>query len=412
MLRNYLKIAWKVLLRRKFFTFVSLFGISFTLLVLLIVSAFVDQMFKPFRPGSKLDRCLFANQIKLKGENTEVWSYPSYYFLDRYVRAMRTPEAVSIYTSASDVITYIGNRKLTLRLKYTDAAFWDMVGFTFLEGRPFDSGMVENADYVAVIDDRTRRELFGAGSALGEHVETGSGVYRVIGVIPREEIANAMINAGIYAPITTSQSAMTRTSLFTNCSAFILAADKSGFDAVRVEHQQRLDQAHRDYEGEWDTIECPLQTSSHLIANQAWGGANETDPSLMLAGIIGLMVLFMLFPAINLVNMNVSRIIERSSEIGVRKAFGASSWTLVVQFLVENLVLTLIGGIVAVVMAAVALEIITDSGMLPFGTLRLNLSILFYGLLLCFVFGIVSGVLPAYKMSRLHPVEALKGADV
>ena len=53
----------------------------------------------------------------------------------------------------------------------------------------------------------------------------------------------------------------------------------------------------------------------------------------------------MLLPAINLVNLNVSRILERASEIGVRKAFGASSRTLVGQFVVENVVLTLVGGV-------------------------------------------------------------------
>ena len=56
-------------------------------------------------------------------------------------------------------------------------------------------------------------------------------------------------------------------------------------------------------------------------------------------------LLFMALPAMNLVNLNISRILERASEIGVRKAFGASSWTLVGQFLVENLILTLVGSV-------------------------------------------------------------------
>ena len=54
----------------------------------------------------------------------------------------------------------------------------------------------------------------------------------------------------------------------------------------------------------------------------------------------------MLLPTVNLININVSRIMERASEIGVRKAFGASSRTLVGQFIVENLILTLVGGAV------------------------------------------------------------------
>ena len=98
MLKNYIKIAWKVLLRRKFFTFVSLFGISFTLLVLMVVAALVDHVSSPAAAGSKFDRCLHIMRIHLKGEKIEVASYPSYYFLDRYVRTMKRPEAVSIHS--------------------------------------------------------------------------------------------------------------------------------------------------------------------------------------------------------------------------------------------------------------------------------------------------------------------------
>ena len=62
---------------------------------------------------------------------------------------------------------------------------------------------------------------------------------------------------------------------------------------------------------------------------------------------IGVFILLvMLLPTLNLININVTRIMERSSEIGVRKAFGASSRTLVYQFIVENIILTLIGGII------------------------------------------------------------------
>jgi putative ABC transport system permease protein len=59
----------------------------------------------------------------------------------------------------------------------------------------------------------------------------------------------------------------------------------------------------------------------------------------------------MLLPTLNLVNVNITRIMERSSEIGVRKAFGASSRTLVYQFIVENLILTFLGGFIGMVLS-------------------------------------------------------------
>jgi putative ABC transport system permease protein len=73
------------------------------------------------------------------------------------------------------------------------------------------------------------------------------------------------------------------------------------------------------------------------------------------------MLLFMLLPALNLVNLNSSRIMERSSEIGVRKAFGATSSTLALQFIVENIVLTLLGGALGLILAYGVLQMIEAS---------------------------------------------------
>jgi putative ABC transport system permease protein len=109
------------------------------------------------------------------------------------------------------------------------------------------------------------------------------------------------------------------------------------------------------------------------------------------------------------VNLNVSRILERASEIGVRKAFGASSWTLVGQFLVENVVLTLLGAAAGTVVAAAGLALVNASGAIPYVDLGLNYRVLGWGVLLALAFALLSGVYPAWRMSRLHPVDALRG---
>src|SRR6476661_3095285 len=100
MLLNYLKIAWKVLLRRKFFTFISLFGVSFTLMILLVVMALFDQMTGPNAPEKRIDRMLFVNTIRHEMVDNHGWmNMPaSIYFIDRYVRSMKTPEKVGLIT--------------------------------------------------------------------------------------------------------------------------------------------------------------------------------------------------------------------------------------------------------------------------------------------------------------------------
>ena len=69
MLMNYWKIALKVLGRRKFFTFISLFGISFTLMVLMVVSAFLDNALAPGAPETRLDRTLHVARMKMSGDH-------------------------------------------------------------------------------------------------------------------------------------------------------------------------------------------------------------------------------------------------------------------------------------------------------------------------------------------------------
>ncbi len=408
MLKNYLKIAYKVLLRQKFFTFVSLFGISITLTILFVVVAMVDTVLSPGGRGSKLDRSLFIEQIYLGTENRQIQTLPSYQLLDHYVRPMKTPEAVSIVSENRSMAVYVGGRKLQLDLKYTDAAFWDIVGMRFIEGVPYNKSQVDNADAVAVISDRTREEVFGEGPSVGEYIETTSGTFRVIGVVPQREMPGQLVYADIWAPITQSPQTISRTEPYGSQKAIVLPATEADAPAVRDEFARQLDAIRTDLAGEWDSVTCVIASPIEL-ATQEFGMTRSGGVSMAIATFVVLMVLFMLLPAMNLINMNISRIFERSSEIGVRKAFGASSSMLVWQFIVENVVLTLAGGVLAVILSLITLHILNTSGVIPFAQFELNWRVLAYSLVLSVFFGVFSGVLPAYRMSRLHPVEALRG---
>jgi putative ABC transport system permease protein len=411
MLKNYIKIALKVLLRRKFFTFVSLFGISFTLLVLMVIIAFADHIFSPVKSGSVLDRTLVIGRIEIQGERMHVSSFPSYYFLDKYVRTMKQPETISFHSRPSVTAIYTHNKKLELQLKFTDANFWDIVEFDFAEGGPFTESMVTNVDNVAVITERVRKQIFGNDSVIGKYLETTTGNYRVVGVIPNRDVRLETSHSDIYVPATTSESALQNTRLFSNYMCYLSAENKSDFNAIRTEFENRKEQVLKDYEDKYDLLICDLKTQKEIQTQQIMGFDSETSSIVVFSGVIALMILFMSFPAINLININISRIIERSSEIGIRKAFGASSKTLVGQFMVENVILTLIGGLIAFLLSIIVLKIIGDSGIIPYGQFGMNIRVFSYCLLVSLFFGLFSGVLPAYKMSKLHPVDALKGVE-
>src|SRR5262245_31305513 len=122
MLRNYLKIAVKVLLRRKFFTFISLFGISFTLIVLIVINALLDHAFGPLAPELKTDRMLgiYTVRMEVPNSNGARTGTAPYWFLDRYVRTLSTPEKVSVFSSQRTVGAFIDGVKQILFLKHTD----------------------------------------------------------------------------------------------------------------------------------------------------------------------------------------------------------------------------------------------------------------------------------------------------
>lgn len=420
MLKNYIKIAFKVLLRRKFFTVVSLFGISCTLLVLMIATAFFEHFSRPAEPGTKMYNSMLIAMIELKkvrGDHgsSVMHTYPSYYFIDRYVKSMITPKKVSIHSRPVDYAYYLNNKKNFMRVKYADAAFWDITEFDFVDGRPFNQSEVDNAAFVIVITDRLAREYFGSFDPIGKEIELANKFYKVVGVIPNEEIPSWEAYADAYVPVTTSEEDLNNPRPHGRYTAHILADDRDSFAAIKKEIKSKLWGEAPEGIDEYDSVKVMVGTLAEVAAAAIFGGGPDDFDNAWTYAIITiilLMILFMLLPSINLVNINISRIIERSSEIGIRKAFGASAKSLVVQFIVENLILTIIGGVIGFILSYFALDLITDSGLLPFGNFSINIRIFLLSLGITVFFGLFSGVYPAYKMSRLHPVEALRGVDL
>ncbi|WP_460503643.1 ABC transporter permease, partial [Hymenobacter agri] len=205
MLLSYLKIAWKVLQRRKFFTFISLFGISFTLMILLVVYALFDYTVGPQMPEKRLDRLLFSSEMVIQGEGTENMGRPSFSFLEHHIRPLRTPEAVSISSGPGTVVSYVGNAKLKLDQRYTDAEFWQMLDFDFVEGRPYNAAEQRAGALVTVLNESTARRYFGtARGVVGRSIVADEVRYKVVGVVRDVPAARRFTYAEVWMPLSTS----------------------------------------------------------------------------------------------------------------------------------------------------------------------------------------------------------------
>ncbi|MEO6726828.1 MAG: ABC transporter permease [Blastocatellia bacterium] len=416
MLKNYLKIAFKVFLRRKFFTFISLFAISFTLVVLMVAAAFLDHTFAPHAPENKQDRTLGVFFMEMKSPNDDsTWNGTAGYgFLDRYVRTLPNVERVSIFSEPDLIHSYQNGEKIPAYIKRTDGAFWQILEFNFLEGVPFTETDDKNANAVAVINEATRKKFFGSDTAVGKTIEADGQNFRVVGVVANVPFLRQIPFSDIWVPISTIKNDSYKKELMGNFIGLIQARSAADFPAIQDEFKARLPQVEFPDPKEWSKLRGTPETYFNSIAREFFGGNKDhskTYGGKLWAAIILAMLLFMLLPTVNLININVSRIMERASEIGVRKASGASSWALVGQFIVENVILTLFGGVIGFIISRFVLRVITESGWFPYAEFQMNYRIFLYGLFLAVLFGLLSGVYPAWKMSRLNPVQALKGAS-
>ena len=415
MLLNYLKIAWKVLLRRKFFTFISLFGISFTLMIMLVVMAVVNHVTGAHAPEKRIDQMLFVMFIRQEykdggNRNTPV----SAGFIDRYVRTMKTPAMVALTSMTSSATSFANNESLTLDVRYTDGNYWKVTDFDFLDGRPFTAQEVTNADRVCVINEHTARAFFGTAKGVnGRTVEIGPYRYRITGVVPDVPVIRLYSSADVWVPYTLSVNYFKDNRLDGDFVAILLAGPTGKeLPAMKAEFSQlmrRLEVPNpKEVARVYAHADPPLSTIVRELTSHTKTEDDGMSIFLLACSVLGLV--FMLLPALNLVNLNVTRIMERSSEIGVRKAFGASGATLVGQFLVENLVLSALGGLLGLGLASGALHLLNGSHFIAYSTFRLNWWAFGWGLMLALVFGLMSGVYPAWKMSRLNPVDALRGS--
>jgi len=408
MLKNYFKIAIAVLKRRKFFTFISLFGISLTLTILMVATALADKMLNPGYPDYHQNRSLYVERIEFKNTK-QGWmnmSNLSFYFLEHYVATIKTIDKMAISSAQKSSNAYVNNKKLVIAYKYTNADYWKVLNYKFLEGRPYGDQEIKSAERVAVISKETKEAYFGdVKSVIGQYISADNINYRVIGVVENVPGSVRNLTGDMYIPYTLSTDSKD-TGLMGTYNAILLARSEDDIPKMKKEFAQMMKKV--PIPPDFDKIYCNADGFKTSLTRRLAG--NSTDDGLARVVTVGgiFVLLFLLLPTINLVNINITRIMERSSEIGVRKAFGASSKTLVYQFIVENLILTLLGGIIGVFLSVLVIYLINASDYISNFNLSMNITVLFLSLLTCVLFGLISGVYPAWRMSKLNIVKALK----
>jgi len=314
MLWSYLKITMRVLRRRKFFTFVSLFGISVTLAVLLVVAAQLDHLVVPQAPEGRFGQVLLLSRVHMFGDKSDWQSGPGYRLLDRHCRGLEHVQALAIKHQGEQVTSFIGGQKVDSRLCYVNADYWRVLDFEFLAGHPFDAADAAADRRVVVIDERTRRRFFPDGDAVGQTIDLGTRTFQVIGVVPTVSIDFEMAAANMWAPLTSIPQPDWRETMMSGYAAAFLVDDPGHFDGVKEEFRARMTQVEYPDPERFHTTDAYLLTRiervSQGMVGDIDGPAAVTQALLM---VLGASLLFMSLPAINLININLSRIWDRNT---------------------------------------------------------------------------------------------------
>jgi putative ABC transport system permease protein len=404
-------MALVVLWRRKFMAFVNIFGIVITLLTLIVGVSVLDSALNPRKAARHTEHYLVIDDLCFKGERSTRNGGVGYEFYKRYLLPMQTPDKFSYATSAHSGVVYQQGQKLPLKIRRTDAAYPEIMQHKLLDGRWYDQSEVDNGQFVAVINQSTQERHFIGESALNKVITVNGQSFNVIGVVEDEPSNSDFAYSDVWVPLTTASSDNYTREWIGDGQVLIWVDDADKRSIMAKEAQSAVSQfEHTPDPTVFNRALFVAKTPLDNVANQ-FLGQNCTDESYATTFIIQISVItlvFMLLPVINMINLNVSRILERAPEIGLRKAAGASNRLLVGQFLMETLVVTTIGGIIAFILSPIVLSVLNNT-LIRYGQLSMNIDVLITGLGLILVFGFMSGAYPAWRMSKLSPANALRG---
>ena len=437
MLVNYFKIAIKVLWKNKFYTFVSLFGISFTLMTLLLLTAFIHEEFGNQPPMSKKDRMVFLSHgihrsfnidttytidstlvsgkmtydtLSIDTARGEQRSYSSsalkYGVLEDYFNNIEGVEAASFYLPDASYELFTSAGKLPVNVSHTDANYWKIYDFPLLEGRTYTASEVDKAQQLVVVSKSFATKLFGQYTGIvGKTFELNRKTWEIIGVLDIEsrKHADAYMSFRVLPP-----HAFKGTKYTGPFKAVLLADSQTSTVEVEERIAQITANMPQEIDGYTDFKTVALDYKHHYGLELMFDDDPKRPYRILSIMVSILILLFTLLPILNLVNLNTSRILERASEIGIRKSFGASTGQILGQFLFENVLITFIGGLIAIVLSYFLFDMINDSKILSSVILKINWTVFLIGLLISLLFGVVSGFIPAWRTSKISIAQALK----
>ena len=281
----------------------------------------------------------------------------------------------------------------------TTPAFYDVQGMQLAMGRFLKTSDVENHTYVCVINETAATELIGYVDCVDQAIRLDGVEYTIVGVLSdNEDSLTSMMTAGslaVYLPYTSLL--RLSDSLTREVTSFYVSAPADGtMESVEAAMTDLLMARFEDDED-------AFSISSQSVLEDTM--SSITSMLTILLG--GIAAISLVVGGIGIMNIMMVTVTERTREIGIRKAIGASRGTILSQFLMEAVVLCMLGCCLGIFLSWAILQTVSTVVASLDMTFALDGGVVLIAVVFCFVIGVVFGLYPANKAAKMKPIDAL-----
>ena len=420
MYRIYFKQSLLMLKQNKFISAIAIIGTA--LAIMMIMTIIVADEIKGISstPEINRERTLHINYQVKKDTTKNSWQSGtlSYDVVKDYLYPLKTPRYVSAVNSVdpkrpSTLVSREGSSEIiNAGQRLTDATYWKIFSFSFIKGRPFNEGEFNSGISVAVVSETLAKKAFKGETALGQTILVNFKPYRIIGIV--KDVSPVFKRA--YGDLWVPHSSLKKENLYFD--VVIMAEKTSDFAAITAE-VRNMEKKYNIENVPW-TLFMKGPLDNQFYQKDIWGNSVEDitkSITIQNRKMIFILLILLLIPAINLSGLSLSRMKKRTEEIGIRKAFGAKRYTILIQVLFENLITSLIGGVIGLILSYVVVFRMRDwlldipsGSTIPVNTL-ISIPVLLAVFAVCLVINLLSAGIPAYRASRMKIINSLNQND-
>lgn len=304
-------------------------------------------------------------------------------------------KAASPYT-ANSYVTIYQSKNWTTTVSGVSSNFQDVNNWTMAEGRFISSKNVENRERVAVVGQTVVKNLFAGEDPVGKEIRVKNIPFRVIGVLNSKgngTMGNDQDDT-IFIPYTTAMERVEGVDYLR--MVYVVASDDNGIDRLQSDIENLLRVRHSIKDTNLDDFNIQNMKSIMETMEQTTGTL-----TLFLGAVAAISLVV---GGIGIMNIMLVSVTERTREIGIRKALGATYFVIVTQFLIEAVVISLMGGLIGIALGIGASKLIgLASGM----STVISVPTIVLSFAFSMAIGLVFGIYPARKAARLNPIDAL-----